>query len=120
MKTKEFRFVSIVRITDEAKYKYPNYAINGFTPKSLAKRFVSGNSEKGTKENFGFEYKTTQTKPLKKLFVVQEIGDSIKNLTVTLDKQIAEEYLLSYQFLNNAIILNELDISSVEVYRDTK
>ena len=117
MKTKEFTFVSKVIITDEAKYKYPNYAINGFTPKSLAKRFVSGNSEKGSKENFGFEYKTTPTKPLKKLYVVQEIGDSIKNLTVTLDKQVAEDYLLSYPLPNTTIILNELDISCMEVYR---
>ncbi len=117
MKTKEFTFVSKVIITDEAKDKYPNYAINGFTPKSLAKRFVSGNSEKGSKENFGFEYKTTPTKPLKKLYVVQEIGESIKNLTVTLDKQAAEEYLLSYPLPNATIILNELDISCMEVYR---
>ncbi|MDD2697479.1 MAG: hypothetical protein PHF17_01625 [Arcobacteraceae bacterium] len=117
MITKEFRFVSIVRITDEAKYKYPNYAINGFTPKSLAKRLISGNSEKGTKENFGFEYKTIQTKPLKKLYVVQEVGESIKNLTVTLDKQIAEDYLLLYPLPNTTIILNELDISCMEVYR---
>ena len=116
MKTKEFTFVSKVIITDEAKDKYPNYAINGFTPKSLAKRFVSGNSEKGSKENFGFEYKTTPTKPLKKLYIVQEVGDNIKNLTVTLDKQTAEDYLLSYQLQNATIILNELDISCMEVY----
>jgi hypothetical protein len=116
MITKEFRFVSIVRITDEAKDKYPNYAINNFTPKSLAKRFVSGNSEKGSKENFGFEYKTIPTKPIKKLYVVQEVGDSIKNLTVTLDKQTAEDFLSSYPLTNATIILNELDISCMEVY----
>lgn len=116
MKTKEFTFVSKVIITDEAKDKYPNYAINGFTPKSLAKRFVSGNSEKRTKENFGFEYKTIPTKPIKKLYVVQEVGESIKNLTVTLDRKIAEEYRLSYPLPNTAIAINELDISSMGLY----
>jgi len=116
MKTKEFTFVSKVTITEDAKYKYPNYHINGFTPQKLAKRLISGNSDKKTKENFGFEYKTTPTTPIKKLYVLQEIGDNIKNLTVTLDKQIAEEYLLSYQITNATIILNELDLSCMEVY----
>lgn len=116
MKTKEFTFVSKVIITEDVKTKYPNYAINGFTPKSLAKRFVSGNSEKRTKENFGFEYKTTPIKPIKKLYVVQEIGEGIKNLTVTVDRKIAEDYLLSYPLPNTAIVVNELDLSSMEVY----
>ena len=48
---------------------------------------------------------------------VQELGESIKNLTVTLDKQVAEDYLLSYPLPNTTIILNELDISCMEVYR---
>jgi len=115
---KEFRFISIVKIADDVESKYPNYHINGFTPKKLAKRLISGNSDKKSKENFGFEYKTTPTKPVKTLFVVQEVGDTKKNLIVTLDKQIAEDYLLSLQCQNSTIIVNELDCSSMGLYCD--
>jgi len=117
VKTKQFTFLSTVVIADDVENKYPNYHINGFTPKKLAKRLISGNSDKKTKENFGFEYKTTPTKPLKTLFVVQEIGNTIKNITVTQDKQTAEDFILSYQSTQEAtMVVNELDCSSIGLY----
>ncbi len=118
MKTKQFTFLSTVVIEDDVESKYPNYHINGFTPKKLAKRLISGNSDRGTKENFGFESKTTPIKELKTLFVVQEIGNNtIKNITVALDKQTAEDFILSYQPSQEAtMVINELDCSSMGLY----
>ena len=116
MKTKKFTFLSTVVIADDVSTKYRNYDINGFTPKTLAKRFVPSKSEKGSLKEFGFEYKSKSAKAIKTLFVVQEVGDTIKNITVTLDKQIAEDYLLSLQCQNSTIIVNELDCSSMGLY----
>ena len=42
---KEFTFITTVKIAKNVAELYPNYKINCFTPKSLAKRFASGNSE---------------------------------------------------------------------------
>ncbi|MDX9742248.1 MAG: hypothetical protein RBT59_00335 [Arcobacteraceae bacterium] len=121
---KEFKFVSTVQIADDVESKYPNYHINGFTPKKLAKRLISGNSDKKSKENFGFEYKTTSIKPLKTLFVVQEIGavdNTIQNINMTLDKKTAEDFILSHQKSSQTVlVVNELDLSSMELYCDMK
>ena len=59
---KEFTFITTVKIAKNAAELYPNYKINCFTPKSLAKRFASGNSEKNSLKEFGFEYKTKEIK----------------------------------------------------------
>ena len=50
---KEFTFITTVKIAKNIAELYPNYKINCFTPKSLAKRFASGNSPKNSffKEN---------------------------------------------------------------------
>ncbi len=120
MKTKQFTFLSTVVIADDVSTKYRNYDINGFTPKTLAKRFVPSKSEKGSLKKFGFEYNTTPIKALKTLFVVQEIeavANTIKNITVALDKQTAEDFILSYQSSQEAtMVVNELDCSSMGLY----
>ena len=59
---KEFTFITTVKIAKNAVELYPNYKINCFTPKSLAKRFASGNSEKNSLKDFGFKYKTKELK----------------------------------------------------------
>ena len=59
---KEFTFITTVKIAKNVAELYPNYKINCFTPKSLAKRFASGNSEKNSLKDFGFEYKTKELK----------------------------------------------------------
>ena len=59
---KEFTFITTVKIAKDVAKLYPNYKINCFTPKSLAKRFASGNSEKNSLKDFGFEYKTKELK----------------------------------------------------------
>jgi hypothetical protein len=59
---KEFTFITTVKISNNVAELYPNYKINCFTPKSLAKRFASGNSEKNSLKDFGFEYKTKEIK----------------------------------------------------------
>ena len=59
---KEFTFITTVKIAKNVAELYPNYKINCFTPKSLAKRFASGNSEKNSLKEFGFEYKTKELK----------------------------------------------------------
>jgi hypothetical protein len=59
---KEFTFITTVKIAKNIAELYPNYYINGFTPKSLAKRFASDNSEKNSLKEFGFEYKTKELK----------------------------------------------------------
>ena len=59
---KEFTFITTVKIAKNAAELYPNYKINCFNPKSLAKRFASGNSEKNSLKEFGFEYKTKELK----------------------------------------------------------
>ena len=59
---KEFTFITTVRISSNVAKLYPNYYINAFTPKSLAKRFASGNSSKNSLKEFGFEYKTKEIK----------------------------------------------------------
>ncbi|MDX4066079.1 hypothetical protein Q6A91_08615 [Aliarcobacter skirrowii] len=59
---KEFIFITTVKIAKNVAELYPNYKINCFTPKSLAKRFASGNSEKNSLKDFGFEYKTKELK----------------------------------------------------------
>ena len=51
---KEFTFITTVKIAKNVAELYPNYKINCFTPKSLAKRFASGNSEKNSLKEFGF------------------------------------------------------------------
>ena len=99
MSAKEYKFLSTVKVANDVATKYPNYKINGFTPKTLAKRLISGNSEKGNMRDFGFEYKTIPLNPIQKLFVVQEVvvfGDEVRNITVLFDKRIAEEYTLTY------------------------
>jgi hypothetical protein len=122
MITKEFRFIATVRIADDIALKYPNYWINGFTHKSLAKRLISGNSEKNSMEDFGYKYETVQTRKVKKLFVVQEIGaveDKVKNIAIFQDKQTADGFLFSHQVLSETVrlVVNELDISAMELYR---
>ena len=47
MSAKEYKFLSTVKVASDVAAKYPNYKINGLTPKTLAKRLISGNSEKG-------------------------------------------------------------------------
>ena len=59
---KEFTFITTVKIAKNIAELYPNYKINCFTPKSLAKRFDSGNSKKNSLKEFGFEYKTKELK----------------------------------------------------------
>jgi hypothetical protein len=59
---KEFTFITTVKIAKDVAKLYPNYKINCFTPKSLAKRFASGNSPKNSLKDFGFEYKTKELK----------------------------------------------------------
>lgn len=63
---KEFYFISKVTIAKDVAFKYPNYWINKFTPCTLAKRLISGNSERNSMKNYGFEYKTIASKKLKK------------------------------------------------------
>ena len=99
MSAKEYKFLSTVKIANDVATKYPNYKINGFTPKTLAKRLISDNSEKGSMRDFGFEYKIIPLNPIQKLFVVQEVvvfGDEVRNITVLFDKRIAEDYTLTY------------------------
>ena len=65
---KEFTFITTVKIAKNAAELYPNYKINCFTPKSLAKRFASGNSEKNSLKEFAFGLKVeldTSFKPTK-------------------------------------------------------
>ena len=66
---KEFTFITTVKIAKDVAKLYPNYKINCFTPKSLAKRFASGNSPKNSLKDFGFEYKTKEiiTSPINNL-----------------------------------------------------
>ena len=59
---KEFTFITTVKIAKNVAELYPNYKINCFTPKSLAKRFASGNSPKNSLKDFRFEYKTKELK----------------------------------------------------------
>ena len=59
---KEFTFITTVKIAKDVAKLYPNYKINCFTPKSLAKRFASENSPKNSLKDFGFEYKTKELK----------------------------------------------------------
>ena len=59
---KEFTFITTVKIAKNIAELYPNYKINFFTPKSLAKRFACGNSAKNSLKEFGFEYKTKEIK----------------------------------------------------------
>ena len=59
---KEFTFITTVKIAKNVAQLYPNYYINDFKPKSLAKRFASGNSPKNSLKDFGFEYKTKEIK----------------------------------------------------------
>ena len=59
---KKFTFITTVRISSNVSKLYPNYYINCFTPKSLAKRFASGNSSKNSLKEFGFEYETKELK----------------------------------------------------------
>ncbi|MCT7597469.1 hypothetical protein [Aliarcobacter butzleri] len=59
---KEFTFITTVKIAKDVAKLYPNYKINCFNPKSLAKRFASGNSPKNSLKDFGFEYKTKELK----------------------------------------------------------
>ncbi|MDK2047212.1 hypothetical protein [Aliarcobacter butzleri] len=59
---KEFTFITTVKIAKDVAKLYPNYKINCFTPKSLAKKFTSGNSPKNSLKDFGFEYKTKELK----------------------------------------------------------
>ena len=54
MSAKEYKFLSTVKVASDVAAKYPNYKINGFTPKTLAKRLISGHSEKGSMRDFGF------------------------------------------------------------------
>lgn len=95
---KEFVFVSIVKIAQDVHLKYQNYKINSFTPKTLARRLVSGNSQKESMRDFGFSYRTTPL-PSNKLFIVQEVSaasnNEIKNSLIFLDKAAAEVYALS-------------------------
>jgi len=94
---KEFVFISTVKIAQDVNIKYPNYKINSFTPKTLAKRLISGNSQKESMRDFGFSYKTTHL-PSNKLFIVQEISTSnneIKNSLIFLDRTAANAYALS-------------------------
>ena len=122
MITREFKFIATVRIADDIALKYPNYWINGFTHKSLAKRLISGNSEKNSMEYYGYKYDTAQTRKVKKLFVVQEIGaveDKVKNIAIFQDKQTADKFLFSHQTSSEFVkmVVNELDISAMELYR---
>ena len=85
MSAKEYKFLSTVKVASDVAGKYPIYIINVFTPKTLAKRLISGNSEKGNMRDFGFEYKTIPLNPIQKLFVVQEVvvfGDEVRTITV--------------------------------------
>lgn len=104
---KEFVFVSTVKIAQDVNIKYPNYEINSFTPKTLAKRLISGNSEKESIRDFGFSYKTTPL-PSNKLFIVQEISTSnneIKNSLIFLDRTAANAYALSiYKNLKDDVV----------------
>ena len=104
---KEFVFVSTVKIAQDVNIKYPNYEINSFTPKTLAKRLISGNSEKESIRDFGFSYKTTLL-PSNKLFIVQEISTSnneIKNSLIFLDRTAANAYALSiYKNLKDDVV----------------
>ncbi len=59
---KEFIFITTVKIAKNVAELYPNYKINCFTPKSLAKRFASGNSEKNSLKDYGFKQKTKELK----------------------------------------------------------
>lgn len=96
---KEFKFISTVRIADDVSKKYPNYEINGFTPRTLAKRLVSGNSKRSTLNDFGFQYTTNSAVSVKKLFLIQKViifGDEIENIEVFFDKKFADEYALVY------------------------
>ena len=96
---KEFKFISTVRIADDVSKKYPNYKINGFTAKTLAKRLISGNSKRSTMKDFGFQYSTTSVLPLTKLFLIQKViifGDEVENLNVLFDEKIANEYAFIY------------------------
>lgn len=95
---KEFVFISTVKIAQDVHLKYPNYKINSFTPKTLAKRLVSDNSESGSMRDFGFSYKTTPLSSSSKLFIVQEVSTSsneIKNSIIFLDRTAANAYALS-------------------------
>ena len=38
MSAKEYKFLSTVKVASDVAAKYPNYKINGFTPKTLAKQ----------------------------------------------------------------------------------
>ena len=49
---KEFTFITTVKIAKDVAKLYPNYKINCFTPKSLAKKFTSGNSPKNSLKDF--------------------------------------------------------------------
>ncbi|PRM88647.1 hypothetical protein [Aliarcobacter cryaerophilus] len=59
---KEYKFITTVRIANNVAKLYPNYNINCFTPKLLAKRFASGNSQRNSLREFGFEYETKEIK----------------------------------------------------------
>ena len=59
---KEFTFITTVKIAKNAAELYPNYKINCFNPKSLAKRFASKKKKKNSLKEFGFEYKTKELK----------------------------------------------------------
>ena len=119
---KEFQFISKVKIANDVSKKYPNYKINCFTPKTLAKRFVSGNSEKQSLRNFGFEYKTVPLSHIDKLFVVQKIATlnhNIETLAIYFDKKSAQEYLTQTHIdpLEDILKLTEIELFNKEVYR---
>ncbi|AXH16359.1 hypothetical protein CP985_03170 [Malaciobacter mytili LMG 24559] len=96
---KEFYFISKVTIAKDVAFKYPNYWINKFTPCTLAKRLISGNSERNSMKNYGFEYKTIASKKLKKIYLIQEVqinGANVKNINIAYDKEFA--YSMAYQY----------------------
>ena len=118
---KEFQFISSVKIADDVSKKYPNYTINRFTPKTLAKRLISSNSEKQSLKNFGFEYKTVPILRVNKLFVLQKIAianNDIETLAVYFDKKSAQEYLTqTYRdSLEYRVKLTQIELFNQEVY----
>lgn len=45
MSAKEYKFLFNVKVANDVSIKYPNYKINGFAPKILAKRLTLCNSK---------------------------------------------------------------------------
>ena len=79
---KEFTFITTVKIAKNVAQLYPNYYINDFKPKSLAKRFTSGNSPKDSLKILDLNIKQRSLKMLAwDYYIIKESKNKFRGWT---------------------------------------